>query len=68
MLSPNDSDRFYHDQPTEEDRMDEANRECREIAEQVAEQEAEMAYMEWIDSMLHAFYETEFPDTEWDVA
>ena len=68
MLSPNDSDRFYHDQPTEEVRMEEANREAREIAEQVAEQEAEMAYMEWIDTMLHAFYETEFPDTEWDVA
>ena len=68
MILPNDSNRFYTEQPIEEVRMDEANRECREIAEQVAEQEAEMAYMEWIDSMLHAFYETEFPDTEWDVA
>ena len=68
MILPNDSDRFYHDQPMEEIRMEEANRELREIAEQVAEQEAEMAYGEWIDTMLHQFYEQEFYDTEWDVA
>ena len=35
---------------------------------QAAEQEAEMAYREWIDTMLHQFYEQEFYDTEWDVA
>ena len=64
-MIPNDSDRFYHEQPTEEVRMEEANRECREIAAQVAEQEAEMAYREWIDSMLHQFYEEEFQDSEW---
>ena len=68
MILPNDSDRFYTEQPIEEIRMDEANRECREIAEEVRAEEAEQAYMEWIDSMLHAFYETEFPDTEWDMA
>ena len=66
-MIPNDSDRFYHEQPIEEVRMEEANRELREIAEQVAEQEAEMAYREWIDSMLHQFYEECFPGTEWDL-
>jgi len=55
----NDSDRFYTEQPTEEVRMDEANRELREIAEQVAEQEAEMAYRQWIDTMLQGWREYE---------
>ena len=67
MISPNDSNRFYHDQPMEEIRMEEANRECREIAEQAADEAADLAYGEWIDSMLHSFYEECFPGSEWDL-
>jgi hypothetical protein len=31
MTSPDDSDRFFNEQPIEEVRMEEANRELREI-------------------------------------
>jgi len=67
-IYPNDSDRFFSEQPTEEVRMEEANRELRElISESVAEADHQ-AYMEYLDAMLHTFYEQEFYQTEWDLA
>ena len=62
-----DQAQFDHQQPIEEIRMDEANRELRELAEAQAEQEADQAYGEYIEAMLHAFYEECFPGTEWDL-
>jgi hypothetical protein len=62
-----DQAQFDHQQPIEEIRMDEANRELRELAEAQAEQEAAQAYGEYMDAMLHAFYEECFPGTEWDL-
>jgi hypothetical protein len=63
----NDSNRFYHEQPIEEVRMDEENRELRELATDRLEKESDQAYREYIDTMLHQFYEECFPFTEWDL-
>ena len=68
MMKTNDSDRFFFEQPTEEVRMDEANRELRELISEAQAEADHQAYMEYLDAMLHAFYEQEFYQTEWDLA
>jgi len=47
--------------------MDEVNRELRELVEESHEEEARQAYAEYIDSMLHSFYEENFGDSGWDL-
>lgn len=47
--------------------MDEINTELQILAEDAVLAEADVAYREFIDAMLHAFYEENFYDTEWDV-
>lgn len=47
--------------------MDEVNRELQELADQVQQEMVEQAYMEYLDAMLHAFYEENFVDSEWDL-
>jgi len=66
-IYPNDSDRFFSEQPTEEERLEEANRELRELAAEAVAEADHQAYMEYLDSMLHAFYEENFTTTEWDL-
>jgi len=66
-MRPNDSNRFFTEQPIEEVRMDEVNRELRELVEESHEEEARQAYAEYIDSMLHSFYEENFGDSGWDL-
>jgi hypothetical protein len=66
-IYPNDSDRFFTEQPIEEVRMDEANRELRELAEEAHEEAHRVAYSEYIQAMLHSLYEDAFYHTEWDM-
>lgn len=47
--------------------MDGVNQELQELADQVQQEMVERAYMEYMDAMLHAFYEENFADTEWDL-
>lgn len=63
----NDSDRFFFEQPIEEVRMDEANRELRELAEGAIQEASDLAYSEYIQAMLHSLYEDAFYHTEWDM-
>lgn len=63
----NDSNRFFFECPIEEVRMDEVNRELRELAAEAVAEADHQAYMEYLDAMLHAFYEENFYDTEWDM-
>lgn len=67
-IYPNDSDRFFTEQPTEEVRMDETNRELRELAEDARQEAVDVAYSEYIQAMLHSLYEDAFYNTEWDLA
>lgn len=66
-IYPNDSDRFFFEQPIEEVRMDEANRELRELAAEAVAEADHQAYMEYLDTMLHAFYEENFATFDWDL-
>ena len=63
----NDEDRFFFELPPEEIVMDEINTELQILSEDAVLAEADVAYLEYIDAMLHAFYEENFYDTEWDV-
>ena len=65
--STNDSNRFFTEQPIEEVRMDEANRELQELAEEAHEEAHRVAYSEYIQAMLHSLYEDAFYHTEWDM-
>lgn len=48
--------------------MDEINRELQELAAEAVAEADHQAYMEYLDAMLHAFYEENFATTEWDLA
>lgn len=48
--------------------MDEINRELQELAAEAVAEADHQAYMEYLDAMLHAFYEDNFATTEWDLA
>jgi hypothetical protein len=63
----NDSNRFFTELPIEEVRMDEANRELRELAEDAIQEASDLAYSEYIQAMLHSLYEDAFYHTEWDM-
>lgn len=63
----NDEDRFFFEVTREVAIMDEINTELQILAEDAVLAEADVAYREFIDAMLHAFYEENFYDTEWDV-
>lgn len=66
-MNPNDSDRFFKEITMEQAMIDEANRELRELISEAVAEADHQAYMEYLDAMLHAFYEQEFYQTEWDL-
>lgn len=47
--------------------MDDINTELQILAEDAILAETEVVYREYIDAMLHSFYEENFCETEWDV-
>lgn len=63
----NDEDRFFFEVTREVAIMDEINTELQILAEDAVLAEADVAYREYIDTMLHSFYEENFYETEWDV-
>jgi len=63
----NDQDRFDYEVTREEYEMDEVNGELQMLAREAIEAEQERVYGEYIDAMLHSFYEECFPGCEWDV-
>lgn len=63
----NDEDRFFFEVTREAAIMDDINTELQILAEDAILAETEVVYREYIDAMLHSFYEENFCETEWDV-
>ena len=62
-----DQDRFFHEVDREQAELESVNDELQELAMEARDEEIELTYTEYLQTMLHSFYEECFPDTQWDV-
>lgn len=63
----NDQDRFEFEVMREEFEMDQVNGDLQILSQELVEEEQRLAYADYIDSMLHSFYEECFSACEWDI-
>lgn len=63
----NDQDRFEFEVMREEFEMDQVNGDLQIISQELVEAEQEQMYGDYIDAMLHSFYEECFSGCEWDI-
>ena len=66
-MRSNDQDRFEYETTREAYEMEKVNEELQHIANEKIENNIERAYGEYIEAMLHSFYEECFPDCQWDI-
>ncbi len=62
----NDQDRFDFEVTREVFEMDQVNNELQILAQELVEEEQRLAYADYVDEMLHSFYEECFLNSEWE--
>jgi len=62
-----DQERFFYEVDREQAEIEQINGDLQELATEACDEEIEMAYAEFLQVMLHSFYEECFAETEWEV-